>query len=196
MRHLAPFVIVLCAAACSSPVEDTQSETEASISDTITSASSSQCASGEVSWEEACVPQACGTSLYGSYQDADAIFVLEGGTGDGSQDAPAGTVKEGLKLAKDHPKKQLVLGPGVYQEAVSINPVHDGVTVLGRCAELVTLKGKGVTTGRSTVEVDVPGQATMSGVTIRGADFGGTYVWSGTFRLTDAIVSNNEEAGV
>lgn len=105
-------------------------------------ASVAACPDGQIDDGGACVPEACGIGPWGNAPiDADTVFVLEGGTGNGSIDAPMGSIAEAVALASTRASKTVAIGAGRYREALDLNETVDGVRVTGRCRELVALDG-------------------------------------------------------
>ncbi len=90
-----------------------------------------------------CVPEACGAGHWGGIErTGQTVHVEEGGSGDGSAEAPLGDVQEALDLAGTR-GSQVVLAAGTYPAALLITDEHAGVTLQGRCRELVTLDASG-----------------------------------------------------
>lgn len=102
------------------------------------------CPEGELLDGSTCVPEECGLGLWGGVPvDADAVYVdvgaAEGGVGSSAR--PLTSIQAGVDLAGDRGGGLVAVAAGVYREAVSMGNAHDGVTLAGRCRELVTLDG-------------------------------------------------------
>src|SRR5690606_3994329 len=69
--------------------------------------------------------------------DASLTFVRSGAlAGNGERTAPFGTIAEGLAAAS--PGGTVVVGPGTYEEALTLT---EGRQLLGVCSDRVTLRG-------------------------------------------------------
>ena len=100
------------------------------------------CAAGMVADGDACVPDACGAGPWGAVEaDAATLWVAPGGSGDGSVDAPLGSVQAALDLAGARGGGRVVLAAGCYDAGLTFTDRHDGVELVGRCREMVTLDG-------------------------------------------------------
>lgn len=93
------------------------------------------CGDDEVDDGGTCVPAACGTAPWGG--KTGDWYVAEGGSGDGSADAPFGTIEEAVGRGG-----RIVVGAGVW--TVSWDEPEEGVDLVGRCRERVTIDGGGV----------------------------------------------------
>lgn len=156
------------------------------------------CSDGQVLDGEQCVPAACGVGPWGSLPE-QAVHVSAGAApgGDGTREAPLQTIADALEAAADGQVGIVALAAGRYPEALALDDDHDGLSIAGRCADLVEIDGDGVTDRTATVESAISGgSAAVSGVTLTGGDFGGVFVSRGTLRLSDVVVADNVEAGL
>lgn len=153
-----------------------------------------RCADGEV-FDNVCVPTACGTGKWGGLGQAEATVFVDAAAepgGDGSADRPFNSVQEGADAVGGG---TLAVAAGRYRENLVFDQQHDGLSIAGRCAALVTVDGSGadepalMLSGRARTVVGV------SGVTIEGGTFGaGTK--GGQLSLTNAVASQNYFLGV
>lgn len=105
------------------------------------------CAEGElVDAAGVCVPEGCGTSVWG---EADAlrgaVFVLPGAEpgGDGTAGRPLATVAEALEVARAQSAPEIRIGPGVLEETIELGPEDEGLWLTGRCPELTIIDAAG-----------------------------------------------------
>ncbi len=145
------------------------------------------CPTGELLDGEACVPDACGVGPWGALQvDSDTVYVdaTAAGTGDGSEAAPLTSVQAGVDLAGDRGGALVAVAAGTYPEVVGMDDVDNGVTLAGRCRELVIIDGS---EGDSVPAIEIVGARKTVGVAIQGLTvMGGT---AGGVRVEHAKVS-------
>jgi hypothetical protein len=164
----------------------------------------SPCDEGQVvDFSGVCVPAACGADRFPAFPDdaparLSVWYVdLEGPDGDGSTPESAiAQLGDALQRVATRGEPAVVLvagsaGGSEYAGNLAIDGRHDGLWLVGRCRELVT-----VTSGTG-----VPGvQAWDASATLRNLNlFGGTpalQVMSGTWSLSHLSVERAEECGV
>ncbi len=160
------------------------------------------CISGQEPSEGTCVPAGCGNDRWAGA--TEGVFVLAGGTGDGSMEAPFGTVAEALASGAAVVNVGAPFDGAVYDEPIALDHTVDGVSVVGRCPELVHLTGVGVEAGIETsgssqdrwsvsgLTVAEPigfgvsarvGALAVSDVVVQGATGVGVVVWGGTLAV-------------
>lgn len=149
------------------------------------------CTDGELLDDEGmCVPAACGASRWGSTApEADAVYVDATSVGgDGSEAAPYASINE----AFDAGASTIRVAAGVYPETLAYR--HQFLTIVGRCAALVTLDAS----GGEDVGVMLTGQTemTLAGITVRDATEYGLFVDGGMLTLHDVDVVGNAYAGI
>ena len=112
------------------------------------------CPAGQVEEDGLCVSLACSEVRWEELKE-EGYLVAPGGTGDGTSDAPFGSISEALAV---HPRGPLVLAEGLYEEFFLLGPEHDGLRVEGRCAERVRIEA--FSFGEQTsLTVGLPGSA-------------------------------------
>jgi len=135
----------------------------------------SPCADGEVlDAADACVPEACGASLYASF-DGDAVHVARDGSssGDGSADDPLDSVADAVEQALDDGAGAVLIGAGAYQERVHVDGDGEGLEIIGRCRQLTRLDAPdGLAREDGVVRLD-GSDLRIASVTIRGGDTAG-----------------------
>ncbi len=133
-RAVAIAALWLCGAACPSEApEDPPDEPP--------------CPAGEVQDDDsgACLPEACGTSRWGTAARTGATVHADPAAapgGDGSDTAPLVDLQEAADLAGSR-GSQLVLAAGRYPAALVLGPEHQDLALVGRCRELVVLDASG-----------------------------------------------------
>lgn len=143
-----------------------------------------------------CAPVVCGVGPWGPADDGSAaVFVLEGGDGDGSAEAPLGSVQEAVETAAAAGVDRVVVGGGVYPGRLDLGRAQNGLTIQGRCRDRVVLDGEG-DARESAVELEASARVTLAGVELRGWPEGGVMVWTGTLVVNDARVSDSGEYGL
>jgi hypothetical protein len=141
----------------------------------------------------------CGEAPFGAASE-DADFFVQQDTpegGDGSEGAPFQTLKEAIEATTGAPAS-IAIAAGTYDEMLSLDTSHAGLTLHGRCAELVTLDGGNE--GFDSYTIDIGGEAedvfVLRGLTITGGESGGLRVHGGDVTVEDASVIEANEAGV
>ena len=187
MSYHAPVVLILLSLSCSSPPA-AHDEPEAPA-----------CPDGEILEDDTagCVPERCGAGLW---PDEDAVVFVDGHSGgDGSKGSPASSVQEGVDWAASLGGGVVAVAAGTYPGTLALTTDHDGVVIMGRCLELVTLVGDGSGRGAVNFESASAGVAlqglsitggTSSGIVV-GAFFGG-----GTLSGRDLRVADSAGAGI
>ena len=99
----------------------------------------------------ACVPASCGLQPWGDVgpdpdPEGTTWYVLAGAEpgGDGSIARPLATVTAAMEAATALPGGRVVIGAGHYHERLAFSRAHDGLELIGRCTELVTIDGEGL----------------------------------------------------
>ena len=125
-----------------------------------------------------CVPAACVTLPEGDR------YVAEGGSGDGSAEAPSGDLQSAADLGGT-----VVIGPGTWP-GLSLDDRHDGLALVGRCVDLVVLDGApGI-----RLDADQGTRVALSGLTVTGTT--GIEVVKGTVAATEVVVDGADGVGV
>ena len=182
---------------------------------------SAKCPAGtmEVIGKDTCQPIGdCGTGTWGKIKTtASTIYVdgsYSGSSSDGSKTSPYTTITAALFAAK--PGAHLAVAAGTYNENLNIK---QKVTLEGRCAQKVTIKGTGksvavqvrlwadgtvirgvtITSGNTGLGVDGL-SVTAERVVVHGCTGVGIQVdptvKQGKLTLRDSLVANNREAGI
>jgi hypothetical protein len=144
-----------------------------------------QCGEGEVAEGDACIEVACSAARWEELQEQGRV-VAPGGTGDGSPDAPFGSLAEALAV---HPVGPLILSAGTYSETVSLDATNDGLVVHGHCSSLVTIDGSS-DDSNPVLLVDAGGDAATvhwTGTTFSGGRADGIRIFGGA-RLEGADI--------
>lgn len=155
----------------------------------------SACASGETLAEDGCVPASCGGPPWADETVAVWVSADAADGGDGSERAPFRTIGEGLDAATLVGGGVVAVRPGTYAESLTLGEEHDGVRVLGRCAELVRLDAVEDEAG---VEASLPAGgagAFLSGLRLVGG-VPGVWLESGPLSLQEVVVDESVGAGV
>lgn len=161
------------------------------------------CAAGEVRDGEACVPEACGVGRWGSLEiDGTTVHVHAAAApgGDGTASAPLTSVQAGVDLAGERGGGRVVVAAGTYPEAVAMGVEHDGVALLGRCKERVTLDASGAAGVPALKIAGVarePGpDVRVAGLTVTGGRETGIWVERAKVEVAASDVRANEQVGV
>ncbi|MCO4771470.1 MAG: hypothetical protein KDA24_15665 [Deltaproteobacteria bacterium] len=131
MRRL--FVFVLLFVGCGDPVPEP-----------------AQCSDLEVLDDAgACVSPACGTGTWGDnepHPTEPTLYVLASAEspGDGSAESPFPRINTALEAAVEVTGGRVLIGAGRYLDHLSFNRAHDGLELVGRCAELSIVDGEGL----------------------------------------------------
>ena len=157
------------------------------------------CGPGETLDEDICRPEACGTGTWGNLQSGeDSLYVnaAAGEGGDGSQASPFGSIAAALDAAALGDIDRILLAAGTYPEAVFFGPAHDGVSLRGRCAELVTIDGGGADDNVGVELIGTPETAVeLSG--LRVASFGiGVRAMQGQLAIAGSTVTDSATLGL
>jgi len=157
------------------------------------------CPTGEVLDGETCVPEACGVGTWGNLPvEGDTVYVAAGGAGDGTAEQPFGSIQAALDLAGERGGGLVAVAAGTYLEPVIMGQDHDGVTLAGRCRELVTIDGSdssvlpmvSLVGDEGGVGVRVEGVRVLEGPRM------GIWVWGARATLERVDVTDNVGAGV
>lgn len=162
------------------------------------------CVSGFEPAEDGCVPAGCGPDRWGGA--TEGVFVLPGGAGDGTRDAPFGTLADALAAGRSPVNLGALAEGTAYPEPLLLTHRQDGVEVVGRCPELVRLGGGIDADGSSTdgwsvrgLTVSEPGGVgvalhtgalTLSAVDVWGATGAGLVVYAGTLTVDGVDVAD------
>ncbi len=122
---------------------------------------------------------------------SDVRFVREGGTGDGSEGDPYGTIAQALAGAT--PNTVIALGKGSYIERVGLPA---GVALVGACARETFLRSdETAVTGRDAVLTANGADVTVRGLTVQSGSLAGLRVVRGA-ALEDVVVEGAQTAGI
>ncbi len=153
------------------------------------------CPAGQVRFHGAveCTPvgRPCPAGEFADDLPAGTIHVAPGGTGDGSRDAPFGSVRTALAAAD--PGATVALAKGRYPERITMRP---GVTLRGACAAETILEQPAMASLANQAirsSVDDAVVADLSVVDVTGA---GVIVESGSLRLEGVIIDSATSYGV
>ncbi len=146
----------------------------------------------------ACVPEACGVGRWGGLEGATVFVDLAAAEGgDGSQDAPFSSIQAGIDLAGAAGGAVVAVAAGSYPQALVWGPEHDGVRLMGRCQELVTLDASVDSELLAGVDLDLgAGSASMAGLTLSGSPYIGLLVRSGGLQLSASTVRGAAYGGL
>ena len=144
-----------------------------------------------------CFPITCaGDNPFGSYSGAEVVFVHPDADlhGHGTEEMPYLTLWEGLSAAAQGQGSGIVVvGSGTYPEQIALDDSHDGIQVIGVCAEQTFIEGPDVgigLVGSPSTEVEV------RDVTVRDTGGVGVYVSGGTLTLSGVIIEDSVGMGV
>ncbi len=158
------------------------------------------CAEGWLVDGDSCVPEACGEGTWGTLAVDDATIYVDGqagSDGDGSAQAPLGSIQEALDLAGGRGGGLVAVAAGTYAETLAMTTDHAGVRLAGRCRELVTLDASVGEEWIPGIDIDARfGEVELSGLTISGARYIGVLVGSGVVRLSSSSVTGGESYGL
>ncbi len=159
------------------------------------------CAEGEALDGETCVPEACGIGTWGTLPvDGSAVYVdiaaAEGG--DGSEAAPFASIQAGVDLAGDRGGGLVAVAAGTYVDPISMGGAHDGVTLAGRCRELVTVDrtGGGDVPGIEVSGSRKPPSIGIEGLTVIGSEYSGLWLQRAVVSVTRTDLHDNSIVGV
>ena len=135
--------------------------------------------------------RACGSGTWGDIKTTASTLHVDasysGGSSDGSASKPYTTIAQALKLAGTG--GQVAVAAGTYNESLTL---YTGVTLEGRCPELVKIKGSA--SGAAAISINASG-ARLRGLTISGPAKG-VMVVSAKAELLQVVVSNCAKPGV
>lgn len=120
------------------------------------------CSTGQIVDDGTCVPTACGVGKWGGERGDVYVDAAAGEGGDGSEDLPVRTIQAGADLGG-----RVIVAAGVYVENVSLVHKHNGVSLVGRCQDLVTIDASGAELPGVSVAKNGTNVA-MSGITVIG----------------------------
>ncbi len=160
------------------------------------------CAEGELLDGDACVPTACGVGTWGNLLvDGNTVYVNAAAAvdGDGSGAAPLKSIQAGVDLAGDRGGGLVAVAAGTYVEVIAMDSGHDGVTLAGRCKELVVIDGSeggkedpalAIIGGRKMPEIGV------EGVTVTEGRYTGVWVDQATVSVLASDLRANAMVGI
>ncbi len=159
------------------------------------------CPAGQALDGGTCVPEACGVGTWGNLPvDGSTVYVdlAAAAGGDGSDAAPLTSMQEGVDLAGELGGGLVAVAAGSYVETIAFGDAHKGVTLAGRCRELVTIDGR---EGDALPAVEVHGDrkrpaVAIEGVTVTGGTYIGLKVQRATVVVTRTDVRENMVVGV
>ncbi len=147
-----------------------------------------------------CVPRACGSGPWGDLEvDENTVFVdveaKDGG--DGTADAPLGSIQAGLDLAAARGGGLVAVAAGTYAETLLMGAGHAGVELAGRCHELVVLDASGGEAGEPGIQLTlVSGEASLAGLWVKGAGGIGVNIDTGAVIASRIRVTGAAETGL
>jgi hypothetical protein len=160
----------------------------------------SPCAEGEVlDLAGECVPQACGLERFPTVPDdapagLPVLYVdAAGSDGDGSSPEAAKTeIRSALtRVRRDREPTVVLVAAGRYRGNLVINYAHDGLWLVGRCPELVTVASEDGEPGLEHSE----GTATVRGLRLSGGTRG-VLVSGGVLSLEQLTIDGAEDLGL
>ncbi len=155
------------------------------------------CGEGTVWDGAACVPARCGSEPWPS-APSDAVYVSgdADGYGDGSRERPFAVIADALLEAGAG--GTVVIAAGTYPEGIAFTDDIAGISVVGRCPELVILDGEGLDPDTPLVyTLGSPGRRwTLSGVSVVRGAYGGVWVLDGTLQMSTVRLSENQYLGL
>lgn len=157
------------------------------------------CPSGEILDGEICVAARCARGPWGELErDEDTLHVAAWGdsAGDGSEDRPLRQIAPAVDLAVEGGRSAIVVAAGEYDGHLVFGPETAGLSLRGRCSELVILQG--VDRQRQAISLSSRADLRASGLTMRGASQGvivwggitGTTAFDGEDLVVEACLSN------
>ncbi len=154
------------------------------------------CDAGTIWDGTACVAERCGTDPFPD-GSSDAVYVAAGsGWGDGTLEHPLATIAEAMAAAGSG--GSVVVAAGTYNEIVAFEDATAGITVRGRCPELVVVDGAGLDPDSPLVYTyGGPGRRwTLGGVAVTNGAYGGVWALDGTLVLDTMLISGNQLLGL
>jgi len=148
----------------------------------------------------ACVPEGCGAFPWGGQEHQDALYVdvTAASGGDGSQDAPFGTLSAALEASLTDGQRRIVLAAGTYADRVEIGQDLDGLSIVGRCPELAVLTVSGDSDSTDAV-LSFNGSSesfALAQLTVSGGPAGGVYTRAGSLTLERVWLEDNAGFGL
>ncbi len=188
-RGLLSGALALALLGCPQPGDD----------DDATAPPGTECDDGYVDDGGTCVPEACGAGTWGDLAlPDDAVYVHASAAdgGDGGEDAPLATIQGGLDRAAELGASAVAVGAGTYVENVELGSEHDGIALIGRCADLVVLDGSPDPDYPALLSIVAGGAFEASGITFTGSQTAGVWRVRGALTLRDVLVTGNLHRGV
>ncbi|MFC1482268.1 DUF1565 domain-containing protein [Myxococcota bacterium] len=151
----------------------------------------------EILGETECQPIGdCGTGTWGVIEiDATTVFVdasADATGADGSQGAPFVTIQEAYDVVV--PGGQIAVAAGEYEERLVIGKP---IRLMGRCAELVTIRGGWLVDPRPPVTIGAGGSGTaIRGVTLTGDAEGLTITEATNVTVAEVQIAEAESYGL
>lgn len=115
--------------------------------------------------------------------------------GDGSASAPLQTLGEALERTAGQDAPVIALWSGTYAGQPDIGPDHDGLTLIGQCAEEVILDVSG-DEGSFGLDIDGASDITLIGLTLTGGPYAALVVEDASVEARDVRVVDNTYVGV
>lgn len=131
----------------------------------------------------------CVTSAWDALPaNADIVWVQAGGSGEGSLEAPFGTINEALAAATSG---LIAVGDGSYPELLRLDSSHDGLRLVGACPEQVTLDlaASGDEPG-VLLQLAANESVELAGMTLADSGSNAVYVESGGLVAHDLVVAD------
>lgn len=169
---------------------------------TPTPTSATLCEEDEVLDGELCLPEACGAGMWGDLPvDGLTVYVDVGAAegGDGSEAAPLTSVQAGVDSAGERDGGLVAVAAGTYSEVIAMGDDHKGVTLAGRCREMVTIDGSGG--DKDDPAIAIIGdrkrpKIAVEGLTVTGGRRTGVWVAEAEVSMTATDVRASSEVGV
>lgn len=142
------------------------------------------CPSGQILDGEACVPERCGLGPWGDLDhDEDTVHVAGWGEtdGDGSEDRPLRQIAPAIELAVSEERSAIVVAGGDYDGHLVLAEETAGLSLRGRCSDLVVLHA--TDPSRAAIRVQDDADLTAAGLAMRG-ESQGVLVDGGAFGRT------------
>ncbi len=109
-------------------------------------ASDPGCTDGTIDDAGICVPEHCGLGPWGPIETDETTVHVDASAdpgGDGSPDHPLQTITGALDLVAGGAGPRIAVAAGTYVENLAIDQDHDGLELIGRCAEAIVVHGRG-----------------------------------------------------
>ncbi len=158
------------------------------------------CPVGEVLDGDTCLPEACGTGLWGNLSvDDETVYVdVAAADGDGSVAAPFASIQEGVNLAGERGGGLVAVAAGTYMETIAMGDDHRDVTLAGRCKELVAIdgsEGKKVPTIKILGDARTPEVAIVN-MTVTGGRYTGVWAEHAAASVAATDIRENSVIGL